>query len=1075
MVQGYFRYPTLHGDQVVFTSEDDLWTVSASGGIARRLTSGLGQASHPALSPDGRWIAFSGRDEGPTEVYVMPAAGGEARRLTHLGAVFSIVAGWDPRGRIVFASDAAQPFTGILRLHAMSPTGGRPELLPTGPALTVSFGPGGGVVIGRGRREASHWKRYRGGTAGDLWIDREGKGDFVRLLSIEGNPTHPLWVGGRIYFLSDHEGVGNLYSCLPTGEDLSRHTHHEDYYMRHPSTDGRRIVYDCGADLHVFDPASGKSRKVEVDDCSPRAQTRRKFADAARYLEDAALHPKGHLLAVVSRGKAFSFGCWEGPVLQHGEAEGARYRLARWLASGKKLVLVSDALGEERLEVFEREAGTAPERLADIDIGRALEVKPSPRGDQVAISNHRNELLLVDLATKTRTVIDRSQHGEIAGFDWSPDGRWIAYGFVVNEHVSVLKLHEIFAGKTHVVTRPDARDGHPSFDPEGKLLCFISGRFYDPVYDNAHFDLGFPKGSRPCVLVLSRETQTPFLATPKPADEKPDKEKEKEKSETAEKPELVVKIDLEGIQDRVLAFPVPDGIYLQVEALEGKVIFTSVPPEGTLGNSSHYPSGTPPAKATLEVFDWKTLKAETLLSGISHFRSSLDRKMLVVRSGERLRVVKAGEKPEEGASKDPASRKNGWIDLGRVKVLVEPALEWRQMYREAWRLQRDHFWTEDMSQVDWQASYERYLPLLERAATRSEYADVIWEMQGELGTSHAYEMGGDYRPAPRYDVGFLGADLVWDERARGYRIVHLVRGDSWDEKRRSPLLTPGTKVREGELIFAVGGRALDKERSPESLLVHQAETEVLLSVGDDAGARREVVVKTLRDETPARYREWVEANRARVHVATGGRVGYVHVPDMGPLGYSEFHRSFLVETERDGLVVDVRFNRGGHVSPLLLEKLARRRIGFVKSRWFGVFPYPSDSPGGPLVAITNEWAGSDGDIFSHCFKLLRLGPLMGKRTWGGVIGISPRHLAVDGSLTTQPEFSFWFEDVGWGVENYGTDPDIEVEMRPQDHVSGKDPQLERAIAAALELLEKKPPLKPDLEKRPNLRAPRLPA
>ena len=412
-----------------------------------------------------------------------------------------------------------------------------------------------------------------------------------------------------------------------------------------------------------------------------------------------------------------------------------------------------------------------------------------------------------------------------------------------------------------------------------------------------------------------------------------------------------------------------------------------------------------------------------------------------------------------------------------MRVSVDPGSEWMQMFKEAWRLQRDHFWAEDMSGVDWWLVLDRYMPLVGKVATRLEFSDLMWEMQGELGTSHAYELGGDYRPAPAYVIAHLAADLAYDRGGarRTWRFTHLVAGDGWDPEAGSPLRAPGVRIGAGDRLLAVNGRPVDAVTTPAALLVNQAGLAVELAVaGPDGQGRRTVVVSTLRDERPARYREWVTANRRRVHETTDGRVGYVHVPDMGARGFAEFHRSYLSEVEREALVVDVRFNGGGHVSQLVLEKLARRRIGYDVSRWGEPEPYPADSPAGPLVAITNEHAGSDGDIFTHCFKLLGLGPVVGKRTWGGVIGIAPRHALVDGSLTTQPEYAFWFSDVGWSVENYGTDPDVEVDIRPQDHLAGADPQLDTAVELALLALQEHRPLSADLARRPRLELPTLP-
>ncbi len=1077
---GYFRFPTIHNDSVAFVSEDDLWTVSAKGDIARRLTSGWGEASRPAFSSDGKWLAFSGREEGHLEVYLMPALGGQPRRLTFIGSV-ALVCGWTPDGKILFASDHGAPFMRLTQLFAVSPDGGTHELLPTGVALNASYNAKGGCVIGRYGmvgREPAHWKRYRGGTAGDLWIDAEGSGNFKRLIQLKGNLYRPLWMGNRIFFTSDHEGIGNLYSCTPAGQDLKRHTDHDEFYVRHPASDGKRLVYQAGADLYVFDPSTEKSAKIEIDYHSPRTQRSRKFVEPSRYLETYKPHPQGHLLAITTRGKAFTFGNWEGSVLQHGEHDGARSRLARWLNDKERLVLVSDAEVEDHLEIHHTQEPGQPERLTGLDLGRPMDIKVSPKSNVLVLSNHRNELIWVDLDTKKSCAIDQSEFGLIAGFDWSPDGRWIAYSCSLSMHRAAIKLYDTQNNKIHTITEPVLQDVSPVFDPDGKYLYFFSYREFDPVYDNLHFDLGFPKGVKPYLITLQKELPSPFVPVAKPLEEVWKSEYEKKMmangGKNGKKTEIAVQIDLDGIQNRVLAFPVPEARYMQIEAIPGKVLYSWWPVEGSLSNT-WYAAAEPPAKATLEAYDFETKKSEVLVSGITSFELSGDRKSLVYRAGNKLRVLRAGEKSDETLAKEGPGKKSGWIDLSRIKVSVQPEAEWKQMYREAWRLQRDYFWDEKMSQINWEKIYERYLPLLDRVATRSEFSDLMWEMQGELGTSHAYEMGGDYRPEPSYAMGFLGADFSYDEKIRAWKIAHVVRGDVWDEPKSSPLAKPGLNVREGDTLLAIGGRKLTQDTPPQELLVNQAGQEILLTLGDAKGkSPRSVSVKTLMSETLARYREWVENNRKWVHKMTDERVGYVHVPDMGPRGYAEFHRSFIAEVDREGLVVDVRFNGGGHVSELLLEKLARRRLAYTKTRWFGTHPYPVESVLGPMVALTNEYAGSDGDIFSHGFKMLKLGTLVGKRTWGGVIGIWPRNRLADGSITSQPEFSFWFKDVGWKVENYGTDPDIEVEYRPQDYVAGKDPQLERTIQEILKRLEETPPQLPDLSKRPSLALPKLP-
>lgn len=1068
--------PTIHGDTVVFVCEDDLWRVSAGGGTAVRLTTNLGEVSRPYLSPDGKNIAFTGREEGASEVYCMPAEGGVEKRLTYLGTGLQ-VAGWTPDGSsIVFASNAGQPFQKMFMLYTVGHEGGQPERLPVGIAHNIAFAPkGGGRVIGRNTGDPARWKRYRGGTAGVLWIDPNGRKKFRQLLSLRGNLGSPMWIGERIYFLSDHEGIGNLYSCTPAGEDLHRHTNSLDFYIRNASTDGRRIVYHAGGELFVYDPAMDESNKIEVDFHSPQVQRNRKFAAAREYLEDYNLHPDGHSVVVVTRGKPFVMANWEGPVLQLGHRQGVRYQLTTWLNDRKRFVTVSDEGGEETLEIHTPESVDRPVRLEKADFGRALDLQVSPVEDKLVLANHRFELVLVDLVTGKSKVLDRSEFQRIAGCAWSPDGQWVVYSCSETQYTFSIKMVNVKTGKKHLLTEPRFRDVSPTFDPEGRFVYFLSYREFNPVYDSMYFDLGFPRGMKPYLISLQKDTPSPFMAgkptAPKDREKAMRSERAKaEEQKNGEAQPKPVRIDFDGITGRTAAFPFPEGRYSQILGARGKVLVTSVPIKGSLDNNVN--AVAPVADATLESYDFEEKKRETLATGVTDFKLSRSGETLVYRSGDRLRVTTLSPAERERSTETKPGRASGWLDLDRISLEIIPTQEWRQMYREIWRLQREHFWTENMSGINWQRIYTIYQPVLEKVATRSEFSDLIWEVQAELGTSHAYEYGGDYRKQPAYQQGFLGADFSYDKKSGGYRIDHVVHGDTWSDSAGSPLGRLGANVKEGDILLAVNGRRLGADCTPQELLVNLARTDVSLTIAEAKKKQpRTVVVRTLAGETAARYREWVEYNRARTLELSGGRVGYVHVPNMGPLGFAEFHRYYMTEIDREALLVDVRFNGGGHVSQLLLEKLARKRIGYDIKRWGRPEPYPSDSVLGPIVALTNEYAGSDGDIFSHSFKLMQLGKLVGKRTWGGVIGIWPRHLLVDRSVTTQPEFSFWFNDVGWQVENYGTDPDIEVEITPQDWAKGHDRQLEAAVNVALDELKKTPVGVPDFGPRPLLALP----
>ncbi len=1062
--RGYLRHPTLHGDAIIFVGDDDLWRVTTAGGVARRLTASVSELSNPCFSPDGRAVAFVGRDEQHPEVYLMASDGGPARRMTWTGPDV-IVRGWTPQGRIVFVTTYGQPFFRNYRAYTIDPAGGLPELLPLGQVNHLAFGPHNASVIGRNTADPARWKRYRGGTAGHLWIDADGSGNFRRMVELTGNITSPMWVAGRVYYLSDGEGVGNLYSCLPGGTDMRRHTDHDDHYARHAQSDGKRIVYQCGADIWLFDPASDGAERLDIRLPSHRTQAARKFVSPADHLDSVHVHPTGHSIAVVTRGKPFTFALWEGAVRQHGSGEGARYRHAQWLGDWTAVVAVGDGSGEERVEVLDDAGGG---RTLPWDIGRVVTMRAAPRGRKIALANHRNEVLIGDLESGELVSVDRSDAGRSEDLAWSPDGEWLAYTFWTSARQTAIKLYGCAQKTSTLVTQPEFRDYSPAFDPQGRFLYFLSVRTFDPVYDAVQFELSFPRGARPYLIALQAGSRSPFEPVPKGLKhEDPMTERARSEPTGAMPP-----IDLDGIALRIAPFPVAENRFGQIGGAAGdKVVWTVLPIAGAHGRGGHKES-----PGRLEIFDFETLRAETLMDKADAFVLAADYTTLIVREGKRLRAIAANREPQrrrdEEASSDKPSRKSGWLDLDRIRLSVEPRSEWRQMLREVWRLQRDQFWVANMSGVDWDAVYRRYEPLLARVATRAELSDLIWEMQGELGTSHAYEMGGDYRKPPQLALGYLGAELRAADDG-SYEITRIVRGDAWDAGADSPLSAIGVEAKVGERIVAVNGQRTSRERPPHALLVHQAQTKVELSLASASGKIRHAVVTTLADEVPARYREWVERNRAWVHERSKGLVGYFHLPDMMSAGFAEFHRYFRVECDRDALIVDVRYNRGGHVSELLLEKVARKRIGYNLSRWMRPASYPDEAAAGPVVALTNEHAGSDGDIFSHGFKLMGLGPLVGTRTWGGVIGIWPRHKLVDGTETTQPEFSFWFKDVGWGVENYGTDPTIEVDNAPQDAASGRDRQLETALETAMKLIESAP-AKPTFEPPPNLATQPLP-
>ncbi len=1077
MDKGYYRHVTLAGDRLVFVCEDDLWSAPLRGGAAVRLTAMAGACSFPRLSPDGSRIAFIATDEAHPELYVMPAAGGRPVRVTYLGATAASTSGWSADGtQVYFVSNPSAWYLRETRGFVVNADGGTPRELHLGHMKSIFPAANGRFAIGRNESDPAKWKRYRGGTSGEIWIDAETRGDFERLRLPDGNPTWPMWIGDRIYFLADHEGIGNIYSSALDGSDVQRHTHHSDYYVRFPSTDGERIVYTAGGSIFCFEIASGEVREIDITAASSEPQTARRFISGSECVTEFAPSPDGTRLAVIARGQPASMPLWEEAPLYYGEGSTVRYREIAWKPDGKRLVATTDKNGYEQIVVLHAEAFEPPQFLTTGDIGRVTDLACAPVGERIAFANHRYELILIDNGGSQR-VLDKSLGNRITDLAFSPDGRWLAYvWWPGGDNSAVIRVVKCKSGSIIDVTPRMRVDESPAWDPEGKYLYFVSTRDFDPVYDALQFQLSFPQAQRPFLVTLRDDVANPFVPKPKPVHREHEHEKEdaQEEKKRSEKPPRI-DIDAEGIMGRILSFPVDEGAYDRIAAVRNRVYFTKFDVRGIKPGDRAWEDEE--TGGVLIAYDFEQQRSASIANDVSHFEVSGDHHTLLYRSRDRVRAIDAlADLPEEPEEKPPQEigRKNGWIDLDRISVQIDPKAEWRQMYFEAWRMQTEQFWVEDMSDIDWDRVRDRYEALLPRVRTRAELSDVIWEMHGELGTSHAYEIGGDLPEPPEYDNGFLGADLRFEEQRGEWIIDRIYRGDSWNRDSDSPLAQPGLGIREGDVLVAVAGRRLSATFSPQQALVNMGGDDVAITVRS-AGGERTVTVRALESEQLLRYRAWVESNRRYVHEKTGGSIGYVHIPDMGPWGFSEFHRGYLSEFDRGGLLVDVRYNRGGHVSPLLLEKLLRKRVGYDISRYSAKpVPYPPESVAGPIVAITNQFAGSDGDIFSHCFKLYKLGPLVGKRTWGGVIGINPYHSLVDGTITTQPEFSFWFKDVGWKVENYGTDPDYDVDIAPHDYAAGNDPQLDFAIRLITQAAAQFDEPYPDMKDRPSLSLPTLP-
>ncbi|PKT68773.1 peptidase S41 [Streptomyces populi] len=1052
----YIRFPHLHGELVVFTAEDDIWAAPLDGGgRAWRVSADNVPVSHPRISPDGTTVAWTSTRDGAPEVHAASLDGGPAKRLTYWGSARTQVRGWTPDGQVLALSTEGQASLRRTWARSVPLDGGPATTLPYGPVGDVAHGEGGVVLLSAPMgREAAWWKRYRGGTAGKLWIDRDGEGEFVRLHEdVDGNIEYPFWAGGRIAFLSDHEGVGALYSSLADGSDLRRHTPVDAFYARHAATDGTRVVYVAAGELWLLDDLDGaEPRRLDIRLGGQRTDQQPHPVSASRWFSAAAPDHTGRGSAVSVRGAVHWVTHRSGPTRALADGQGVRARLPRTFRAGgeEHVVWVTDAEGDDALEFAPATGvapGATPRRLAAGALGRVLGLAVAPDGSRVAVASHDGRVLLVERESGEVREVDRSEDGEVTGLVFSPDSAWLAWSHPGPRPLRHLKLANTTDLSVTEATPLRFRDYAPAFTLDGKHLAFLSARAFDPVYDEHVFDLAFVGGSRPYLITLAATTPSPFgpQRHGRPF-EAPDKD-ETPDSEGAPS----TRIDLDGLADRIVPFPVEAARYSTLRAAKDGLLWLRHPVRGVLGSSRATPDDPDP-KTELERYDLAQQRIEHLAADADHFTVTGDGKRVLLWTDGKLRLVPSDRR----ASNDDESDTNITVDLSRVRQSVDPVAEWRQMYDETGRLMRDNFWRPDLGGVDWDGVLDRYRPVLDRIATHDDLVDLLWEVQGELGTSHAYVTPrGGWSGGDRAQ-GLLGADISRHEDG-SWRIDRILPSETSDPDARAPLAAPGVAVRAGDAIVAVGGRPVDPVAGPAPLLVGTAGKPVELTISPSGGGDpRHAVVVPLADEEPLRYHAWVADRRAHVHELSGGRLGYLHVPDMVGAGWAQLHRDLRVEVAREGLVVDVRENRGGHTSQLVVEKLARRIVGWDLPRGLRPYSYPEDAPRGPVVAVANEFSGSDGDIVNAAIKALGIGPVVGTRTWGGVIGIDSRYRLVDGTLVTQPKYAFWMEGYEWNVENHGVDPDVEVVQTPQDHAAGRDTQLDEAVRIALAALEENP-------------------
>ncbi|HVN76394.1 MAG TPA: S41 family peptidase [Thermoanaerobaculaceae bacterium] len=1073
----YIRYPDINGNRVVFAAEGDLWIASDTGGVARRLTTHPGTEYFPRFSPDGKWIAFTGEYDGNQDVFVIPAEGGEPRRLTwHPGP--DQVVGWTPDGaKVLFRSRAENPQA--WELFAVKIDGSDPEKLPVGWAARIDIDPDSGMwAFNRVTSEGRTWKRYRGGMASDIWVGRPEKADFRKVGDFDGPQEFPMWHGGRIYFLCDEGGTNNIWSMKPDGSDRRRHTDFKEWDARWPamSRDGR-IAFTLGADLEVFNAADDSVRKIDAEIPSDRILTRERYPEAARTLTWFDIAPKGDRVAIVTRGEAFAVPVKDGPTMPVTHGSGARESFASFSPDGKRLVYVTDAPGEDEIRSVDAWGRGEPRVVKPAGTSGYLFAPAwSPDGKLVAYADQTQTVYVVPADGGAPRVVDHSDQSPILDYVWSPDGRWLAYSKASRTDYSSVYIYDTKEADAHRVTGEFTNDYSPAWDPQGRYLYFLSTRATNPVLDSNDVNVIEAKNAQPFMVLLRKDVANPFAATKGLPDEatkdekgkgekaqaeekkgegkKPDG-KEAKKEEKGEKPPEPVAIDFDGLDARYVELPNVDrGRYSNLAATAKFVYFLSNPLKGMEEQPGLF--AEPEPDATLISYDVDKKKSKPFTEGVSAYAVAL--------KGDKLAVMKKRGDIfvfDAGASAGDAG--DAKLSLSGVVVELDPREEWSQIFNEAWRQERDFYWDAGMAGLDWKAIHDHYATLLPRLANRGDLSDLIGEMIGELNTSHTYVFGGDPGVhVTHLSTGLLGADVAREGDI--YRVTRIYRGDPADNV-RSPLDEPGVDVREGDFILAVNHRPFAKGKPFFAAFEDLAEKNVVLTVNSKPApdGARDVVVQPLGNDRDLRYADWVRKNREYVAAKTGGKIGYIHLTNMQADGMTEFNTWYFPQLDKEGLVVDVRWNGGGFVSEIIVERLRRKVDAFGLARGGNRTTYPYRTLNGPFVVLTNQFAGSDGDIFPAVVQTEKLAPVIGMRSWGGVIGINGIRPLVDMGLLTEPEGAWNDPRRGWTIENHGVDPDIVVENLPQDVAKGTDAQLDRAITEVMKLHDTHPPLAPKLD------------
>jgi tricorn protease len=1059
------RFPDIHGDKVVFCYAGDLWLSSASGGTAWRLTAHPGQEMFPKFSPDGNWIAFTGQYDGDEQVYVVAARGGAPEQLTYYPAVGPLpprwgydnqVYGWTVDGKsVLFRSMRYGWDLTDTRLYTVPVAGGLPEPLPMPVSGAGDFSPDGTkAVYSPLIRDFRTWKRYEGGWAQDLYIFDLASHEATQVTKDVRTDRDPMWIGNTIYFTSDRGGKLDLYAYDVASKGVKQITTQPTHDVRWPSADAEgSIVYELGGELHVYDTRTGADRAVSIFVPNDGVAMRPSRTSAADEVEHYGLSPDGKRVVFAARGDIFTVPAEKGPTRNLTHTSRAHDKWPRWSPDGKRIAFISDMTGEDEVYVINQDGTGTPEQLTSNGDQMRFFANWSPDGECIAFTDKSGHLQVVEVKSKKVTEVVDVKADYTADYTWSPDGGHLAFSMQDENGFSSIYIWSVDGQKLNRVTGETFNEYEPVWDPKGEYLYYFSDRMFQPQIGRFEWNYVVDRSTGIYALALRKDVKPPF---PPESDEvgqgedegkkdadKKDKDDEKKDADKKKEP---VKIDFDGLAQRVARVPVEEDDYANLNAIEGNLVYQRGGPffYGRKG----------PVTAEIRIFSLKDRKEETIAQG-GNYQLSHDGKMILIVEDGKYKLYDAKAK-----ASDPKT-----VSTSDLKVDRVPVEEWAEIFDEVWRRFRDFFYAPNMHGNDWNAIGERYRALLPHVAHRSDLNYVLGEMIGELSTSHSYIGGGDFDIPERPKSGLPGARFELDKNANRYRIARILRGHNEENRYRAPLTEIGIDVKEGDYLLAVDGDELTGAMNPYRLFLHKSDRPVELTVNGKPsmdGARK-VVYQPIDNEHELVYLNWVLDNMKKVEEATGGRVGYIHVPDMGSDGIREFIKWYYGQIRKEGLVVDVRSNGGGNVSQMLIERLRRELLSVDYSRNNDyAHPYPQTVFTGHLVCLLNETSASDGDIFPAMFREAGLGPLIGKRSWGGVIGITGHGPLIDGGSVFVPEYGFLSKDGEWAIENYGVDPDIVVENDPISVLAGRDPQLERGIEEVMKAITANPKKLPAL-------------